>query len=210
MGASVFSRPDPRNVRHQQYCAKSACRKAAKAASQGRWLAQPENQDYFRGPENVARVQAWRQAHPRYGRDGGVKMPLRYKMTATRKQLNLKGIHPFLCRRRYKMSYRHNPLPHAAMLYLFLVTVADAQGLSWYTNESITRRLWMDCARLRRARDDLVRVGLIAWARPVYQVLALDRTPTSPSSSSVATSRIGKEDVHERIAQLRAVVGKRP
>jgi hypothetical protein len=26
--------------------------------------------------------------------------------------------------------------PHAAMLYLFLVTVADAQGLSWYADES--------------------------------------------------------------------------
>lgn len=61
-------RADPRNVRHQKYCSKAACRKAAKAASQRRWLAKRENQNYFRGPENVARVQAWRKAHPGYWR----------------------------------------------------------------------------------------------------------------------------------------------
>jgi hypothetical protein len=61
-------RPDPRNARHQKYCTKAACRKARKASSQRAWRAKPENQDYFRGPENVARVQAWRVAHPGYWR----------------------------------------------------------------------------------------------------------------------------------------------
>lgn len=59
-------RADPRNLRHQQYCSKAACRKASTVASQRRWLAKAENRDYFRGPENVARVRAWRQAHPGY------------------------------------------------------------------------------------------------------------------------------------------------
>jgi hypothetical protein len=31
-------------------------------------LAQSDNHDYFRGPVHVARVQAWRAAHPGYGR----------------------------------------------------------------------------------------------------------------------------------------------
>ena len=44
------------------------CRKASKAASQRAWLAKAQNQDYFRGPENVARVQLWRAAHPGYWR----------------------------------------------------------------------------------------------------------------------------------------------
>jgi hypothetical protein len=61
-------RADPRNLRHQKYCSKATCRKASKAASQRRWLAKPDNEDYFRGPENVARVQEWRQAHPGYWR----------------------------------------------------------------------------------------------------------------------------------------------
>jgi hypothetical protein len=63
-------RPDPRNRRHQRYCSALVCRAASKAASQARWLARPENQDYFRGPENVARVRAWRSRHPGYWRKG--------------------------------------------------------------------------------------------------------------------------------------------
>ena len=61
-------RPDPRNRRHQFYCSGSGCRAASKAASQARWLAKPENQSYFSGPVNVARVQAWRARHPGYWR----------------------------------------------------------------------------------------------------------------------------------------------
>ena len=64
-------RADPRNARHQKYCSEPSCRKASKAASRRAWLAKPENQDYFRGPENVARVQSWRAAHPGYWRRPG-------------------------------------------------------------------------------------------------------------------------------------------
>jgi hypothetical protein len=63
-------RADARNAWHQRYCAAPACRAASKAASQRRWLAKPENRDYFHGPEHVQRVQLWRQAHPGYGRRG--------------------------------------------------------------------------------------------------------------------------------------------
>ena len=61
-------RPDPRSRHHQRYCSKPACQRASHAASQRRWVNKPENRDYFRGPIHVARVQAWRRAHPGYGR----------------------------------------------------------------------------------------------------------------------------------------------
>jgi len=61
-------RPDARNRRHQRFCAKLDCRRASKAESQRRWLAKPANRDYFRGPEHVERVRAWRVAHPGYWR----------------------------------------------------------------------------------------------------------------------------------------------
>ena len=61
-------RPDPRNLRHQRYCSERSCRAARKAASQARWLAQPENHDYFRGPVHLARNRAWRTRHPGYWR----------------------------------------------------------------------------------------------------------------------------------------------
>jgi hypothetical protein len=65
----VFFNPDHRNRRRQRYCSKPECRKAAKAASQKRWLSKPDNRDYFRGPLNVHRVQEWRKAHPGYYRE---------------------------------------------------------------------------------------------------------------------------------------------
>lgn len=58
--------PDARNAKRQCYCAKPACRKAGKAASQHSWLQKSENKDYFRGPDNCRRVRQWRQAHPGY------------------------------------------------------------------------------------------------------------------------------------------------
>lgn len=58
--------PDVRNVRHQHFCGKAACRQASKRHSQGKWRRKPENRDYFRGPEHVERVRAWRAKHPEY------------------------------------------------------------------------------------------------------------------------------------------------
>lgn len=65
--AEIFT-PDARNARHQHYCTALPCKAASKRASQAKWLAKPENQDYYRGPQAVARVQAWRKAHPGYSR----------------------------------------------------------------------------------------------------------------------------------------------
>lgn len=68
--------PDARNRRHQQYCSKDVCRKASKAARQARWLAKPENRDYFGGSANCERVRLWRLAHPGYSRRKTASRPL--------------------------------------------------------------------------------------------------------------------------------------
>jgi hypothetical protein len=60
--------PDARNVNRQRFCGEPECKKASKADSQRRWLNKPENRDYFRGPENVKRVQQWRRDNPGYAR----------------------------------------------------------------------------------------------------------------------------------------------
>lgn len=64
----TFFIPDPRNANRQRYCSREQCRKASKKASQRKWLNQPQNQDYFRCPENTRRVQQWREVHPKYWR----------------------------------------------------------------------------------------------------------------------------------------------
>jgi hypothetical protein len=61
-------RPDPSNRRHQRYCSAPRCRRASKAASQARWLALPDNRDYFRDAWHGARVRAWRSHNPGYWR----------------------------------------------------------------------------------------------------------------------------------------------
>ena len=67
----------------------------------------------------------------------------------------------------------------ALALYLFLVTVADGQGLSFYSDDGICRLLPLEGPALTRARQELIRARLIAYERPLYQVLSLDK-PTGP------------------------------
>jgi hypothetical protein len=62
-------------------------------------------------------------------------------------------------------------------LYLFLVTVSDVQGLSYYSDTAICRRLKMDSVQLSAARRQLEQADLIAYRKPLYQVLSLDPVP---------------------------------
>jgi hypothetical protein len=92
--------------------------------------------------------------------------------------------------------------PPAAALYLFLVTVADGQGLSYYSDAALVRCLSLTAARLSQARGDLLHVGLIAYQRPLYQVLALD----SPLRGGARP--LGAEEISVRIGRLRAALGR--
>lgn len=61
-------RPDPRAKFRQRYCSSPACRKASRTASQRKWLRKAENRDYFRGADQVARVQRYWRSHRRPAR----------------------------------------------------------------------------------------------------------------------------------------------
>ena len=65
---------------------------------------------------------------------------------------------------------------HAALaLYLFLVTVADAQGLSYWSAGSICRLLCMESTELNDAATELEATDLAAHEPPIWQVLDLGR-----------------------------------
>lgn len=67
-----------------------------------------------------------------------------------------------------------NGKSHAALaLYLFLVTVADAQGLSYWSENAVARRLRLEPAGLRAARAELEAADLVAYETPLWQVLEL-------------------------------------
>jgi len=105
-----------------------------------------------------------------------------------------------LVRERYLERCDHSALA----LYLFLVTVGDEQGVSYYADATLVRGLSMSTARLSQARGDLVRQGLIAYQRPLYQVLSLDCPPRSE------VRELGAEEIGVRIGQLRAALGRAP
>lgn len=62
----------------------------------------------------------------------------------------------------------------ALALYLFLCTVADAQGSSYYSDARVCEMLGLDGAGLTAARRELLDAGLVAYRRPFYQVLSLE------------------------------------
>ena len=90
----------------------------------------------------------------------------------------------------------------ALALYLFLVTVSDVQGLSYYSDQAIGRRLKIDPLRLPGARLQLEQADLIAFRKPLYQVLSL--APAAPPAS-VPEKRAGQvqsvADIFKRVLQ---------
>ena len=90
--------------------------------------------------------------------------------------------------------------PQACALYLFLVTVADAQGLSYYADRSLCQRLSLSQADLHQARQELIARQLVAYRRPLYQVLALDANPAqAPEPPADDEESVDIKAVFERI-----------
>ena len=81
----------------------------------------------------------------------------------------------------------------AAALYLFLVTVADAQGLSYYRSASLAQRLHLSTDELDAARRQLVDLDLIAYLAPLYQVLALPGTTVAQRTTSSAAAPAARD-----------------
>ena len=73
-----------------------------------------------------------------------------------------------------------------ATLYLFLACVSDDKGLSFYGDQSIMPRLSMDHQGLNKARSGLIKSSLIAWQKPVYQVLSLEPQATDHTGSPMS------------------------
>ncbi len=64
--------------------------------------------------------------------------------------------------------------PQALALYVLLVCASDAQGLSYYSAPRIAQLLSLEPAALSLARRQLIELGLIAYQKPLYQLLSLE------------------------------------
>ena len=106
-----------------------------------------------------------------------------------------------LVRERYIDQLSHE----ACALYLFLVTVADAQGLSYYSERALCHRLSMAHLACHTARQALIQLGLVAYDHPLYQVLALDAEPRVPVPQSprmtASDTPMALKDIFKHIAE---------
>lgn len=83
----------------------------------------------------------------------------------------------------------------SAALYLFLITVSDAQGLSYYGASTLARRLRLSDEQFAAARQQLIDLELIAYRSPLYQVLALPGTVAAPRPAPRAPAAAGGQPV---------------
>lgn len=72
--------------------------------------------------------------------------------------------------------------PEALALYVLLVCAADAQGLSYYSDARIAQLLALAPPALSAARRQLMAPGLIAYQKPLYQLLSLQGEVTAEPS----------------------------
>jgi len=121
----------------------------------------------------------------------------------------LPGQFSWVDQRLVRDRYIESCSPPAATLYLFLLTVADSRGLSYYSDASIMTRLSMDMPTLDEARKNLIKIQLIAYERPIYQVLSLD--PVVHGALPATARTLDKPvSIAEVFKQMRDALHERP
>ena len=68
--------------------------------------------------------------------------------------------------------------------------MGDVEGLSYYSDASLMRRLKMDPLQLSTSRQQLMQAGLIAYEKPLYQVLGLEPTGTTSRSGQISVGEL--------------------
>jgi len=85
------------------------------------------------------------------------------------------------------------------LLYLFLVVVADRNGLSFYSYDKICTLLELSLDKYLEARDGLMKKDMIAFDGTVFQVLDL------PPKPFVGPTRVDHERPQNRYAIARLI-----
>jgi hypothetical protein len=77
-------------------------------------------------------------------------------------------------------------------LYLFLVTVSDSEGLSYYGDKSISREISCCEDDIVRLRKELISAGLIAFNSKLYQVLDLAKDSQKAEDQAIGTHSVSE------------------
>ncbi len=85
--------------------------------------------------------------------------------------------------------------PEELLLYYFLITVADRNGVSFYDYERICQFLKLDLERYLAARDRLCQRSLIAFENSVFQVLSLPKSSSPKRDLAPLPTRASHNEV---------------
>jgi hypothetical protein len=91
---------------------------------------------------------------------------------------------------------------HELLLYVFLVLVADRQGLSYYSFDKICAFLRISIEEYLAARDGLIDQDLIAFDGHLFQVLSLPPAPVVSPPKPLQSRRDMEENDPATVRQL--------
>jgi hypothetical protein len=62
-------------------------------------------------------------------------------------------------------------------------------------------RLSMDAVTMEKARQNLIHIGLIAWRKPIYQVLSLEFSVNQSSTRTVMDKPVCLGDIFKQVLE---------
>jgi hypothetical protein len=120
-------------------------------------------------------------------------MPIKRLIDPRRMRKSLPRGFGWVDHRLLRDGYINHCSPQALALYVLLVCASDAQGLSYYSDPRIAQVLSLEPAAPSLARRELIGLGLIAYQKPLYQLLSLEgelpEHKSQPARRSVADSQ---------------------
>jgi hypothetical protein len=108
-----------------------------------------------------------------------------------------KGGFSWIDRRFVREGFLANLTGPESLLYYFLVSVSDQDGLSYYGDQRTAGLLKLSVDGLERARRGLERKNLICFRSPLYQVLSL---PASPGNFTLTDYTVDNDEFTQRKA----------
>ena len=101
-------------------------------------------------------------------------MPIKRLIDSRRRRKALPRGFRWIDHRLLRDGYLSRCSPQALALYVLLVCASDAQGLSYYSAPRLAQLLQLEPTALSEARRELIGLGLIAYQKPLYQLLSLE------------------------------------
>lgn len=106
-----------------------------------------------------------------------------------RRVRRIKGSFAFVEHRFLRDGFWQSLTHHELLLYLFLVLVADRDGLSYYAYDKICALLRLTISEYLEARNNLIDKDLLAFDGHFYQVLSLPREPVQAAPELLRTQQ---------------------